>query len=83
MSCHFYILFSELKNKFYLGHTCDDLSERIRKHNANHRGFTGNVPDWKLAYAEEFELKKEAFFRERQVKAWKSRKKILELIDNG
>ncbi|WP_162341541.1 GIY-YIG nuclease family protein [Cyclobacterium salsum] len=80
MRCHFYILFSDFRNRFYLGHTCDDLPERIRKHNSNHKGFTGTVPDWKLVYAEEFDTKEEAFARETQVKKWKSRIKIQELI---
>jgi putative endonuclease len=28
----------------------DDLEERIRKHNSNHKGFTGIVNDWGLTY---------------------------------
>ncbi len=80
MPCHFYILYSEIKDRFYIGASCDDLAERIRKHNSNHKGFTGTVPDWKVAYAEEFDTKEEAFARETQVKKWKSRIKILELI---
>jgi len=38
------------------------------------------VDDWKIVYSEEFDSKEEAFERERQVKKWKSRKKILELL---
>lgn len=38
MCCSFYILFSASRNAFYLGHTCHDLSERLRKHNSNHKG---------------------------------------------
>jgi len=83
MPCCFYILFSESRDRFYLGHTCDDLPQRIRKHNSNHKGFTGSGPDWELAYAEEFDNKEEAFARERQVKKWKSRKKIIQLIQNS
>ncbi|MBL7910664.1 MAG: GIY-YIG nuclease family protein [Bacteroidia bacterium] len=40
---HLYILFSPSKNKYYVGHTGDDLVERIRKHNSNHKGFTGGI----------------------------------------
>jgi putative endonuclease len=80
MACYFYILHSELKDKFYLGHTCDKLEERIRKHNSNHKGFTGNTADWRLVYFEEFETKESAYTRERKVKSWKSKKKILILI---
>ena len=77
---HVYILYSATKNKFYIGFTSDDLEERIRKHNSNHKGFTGNVNDWVLSYSEAFELKADAFAREREIKKWKSRKKIEELI---
>jgi putative endonuclease len=77
---HIYILYSATKNKFYIGCTSDDLEERIRKHNSNHKGFTGNVNDWDLKYSEAFELKVDAFAREREIKKWKSRKKIEELI---
>ena len=83
MACHFYILFSEIRNRFYVGATCDDLEERVRKHNAKHKkGFTGTVDDWKIVYSEGFESKEEAFEREREVKKWKSRKKILGLLDS-
>jgi putative endonuclease len=75
-----YILFSETKNKFYIGCTSDELQERIRKHNSHHKGFTGNVNDWVLAYVEQFDCKADAFAREKEIKKWKSRKKIEELI---
>ncbi|MEQ8907653.1 MAG: GIY-YIG nuclease family protein, partial [Vicingaceae bacterium] len=72
MNCFTYILFSESANKFYVGHTCDKLMERILKHNSNHKGFTGNHHDSKVVYQEAFNSKKEAYARERQIKKWKS-----------
>ncbi|MCH6235892.1 GIY-YIG nuclease family protein [Cognataquiflexum rubidum] len=83
MPCSFYILYSKNLDKYYVGHTCDVMDERLRKHNSNHKGFTGNSPDWILMYMEEYSDKESAYRRERQVKSWKSRKKILELIDRG
>ena len=56
------------------------LSERIRKHNSNHKGFTGNTSDWKLMYSEFFSSKQEAYKREREIKRWKSKRKIEKLI---
>ena len=82
MKHFFYILYSISIDKFYIGHT-HDVSERLRKHNSNHKGFTGHKNDWEIVYSEEFDTKSEAYFRERQVKAWKSRSKILSLIDNA
>lgn len=75
-----YILFSLGRNKYYVGYTGDDLTERLRKHNSNHKGFTGNKGDWILMYHEVYEIKADAVKRERQIKNWKSRKLIEKLI---
>ena len=79
---HFYIIFSKTKNRYYTGHT-KDLDDRLAKHNTNHKGFTGKVGDWEIAYTEEYDSKSEAYARERQVKSWKSRKAIERLIRQG
>ena len=76
---HLYI-FSPTKNKYYIGHTGDDPVERIRKHNSNHKGFTGGIGDWELKYSEEYVTKSEAVKREKEIKSWKSRKMIEKLI---
>ena len=75
-----YILFSPIKNRFYIGFTSDDIIERIKKHNTNHKGFTGKTGDWILKYYETFETKEEAIKREATIKKWKSRKLIEKLI---
>ena len=77
---HLYILFSPTKNKYYVGSTGDTLEERIRKHNSNHKGFTGGVGDWELKYSEGFETKTEVLKWEKEIKNWKSRKLIEKLI---
>ncbi|WP_372587671.1 GIY-YIG nuclease family protein [Marivirga salinarum] len=82
--CNFYILFSPSLEKYYYGHTCDQLSERIRKHNSNHKGYTGKTDDWELSYNEEYPTKTKAQNRELQVKNWKNRKRAEALIkDSG
>jgi putative endonuclease len=40
-----YILFSIAKNKYYVGFTGDEIDERLRKHNSNHKGFTGKTAE--------------------------------------
>ncbi len=74
-----YILFSETKNRFYIGYT-SNLEERIIRHNQKSNGFTGNVNDWEVVYTEKYEVKEQAQKRELQIKSWKSRIKIQELI---
>ena len=76
----FYTLYSSNTDKYYIGHTGDNLQERLRKHNTNHKGFTGGVADWKVVFTENFDTKKAAYLREREVKNWKSRKLIEKLI---
>jgi putative endonuclease len=80
MTFHLYILYSPTLNKYYIGHTGDTLEERLRKHNSNHKGFTGKATDWKIVYTEEFKTKSAAYAREREIKAWKDRKRLEQLI---
>jgi putative endonuclease len=75
MSCYVYILYSQTLDKFYVGHTCEVLEERLRRHLTNHKGFTGKVPDWKIVYHESFPDKVEAYARERRLKDGKAGKK--------
>jgi len=75
-----YILFSAICDKYYIGYTGDDLLVRVRKHNSNHKGFTGISADWQIVYFEEYLTKKEAMQREKEIKQWKSRRMIEKLI---
>jgi putative endonuclease len=73
MKFQVYILYSISLDRYYIGYTADDISERIRKHNSNHKGFTGKVNDWQLKYTEQFEGKELAMKREKEIKSKKSR----------
>ena len=42
-----YILFSEIKNRYYIGFT-SNIEDRLKRHNQKSKGFTRNVDDWKL-----------------------------------
>ncbi|MBL7882444.1 MAG: GIY-YIG nuclease family protein [Bacteroidia bacterium] len=77
-----YIIFSITKNNFYVGYTSDILEERVRKHNTNHKGFTGGIGDWELKYSEIYSTKEEAIRREKQIKNWKSKRMIEKLIQS-
>ena len=74
-----YILFSEIKNRYYIGFT-SNIDDRLKRHNQKSKGFTGNVDDWKLVYTENYPTKEEAVQRELKIKSWKSKIKIQELI---
>ncbi|MDX2189255.1 MAG: GIY-YIG nuclease family protein [Bacteroidota bacterium] len=75
-----YIIYSPLKDTFYVGYTSDTLTERIRRHNSNHKGFTGKSNDWELKYFEKYPTKELALKREREIKSWKSKKRIAQLV---
>jgi putative endonuclease len=78
-----YILFSRLLNKYYVGFTGENEDERLRKHNCEHKGFTGSTNDWEIVYLEFFEEKSAAMLREKVIKKWKSRRLIEELIKSS
>lgn len=75
-----YILFSNTKDRYYVGYTSEELAERLRKHNSNHEGFTGGLGDWQIKYKEVYNSKAVALQREKKIKNWKSRKQIEKLI---
>jgi putative endonuclease len=75
-----YILYSETLDRYYIGSTDTTVEDRLRKHLSDHSGFTGKAKDWIVVYAERYKDKKASMLRERQIKSWKSRVKIEELI---
>ena len=81
--CFTYIIYSESLDKFYIGHTCESLDERLRKHLSQHKGYTSKVKDWKIIYSEIFENKSDAYKKELEIKSWKSKTKIKKLIENS
>jgi putative endonuclease len=78
-----YILYSVQLDKFYIGYTGQDMQLRLLKHLSDHGGFTGRAKDWEIVHQEFFNTKQEAMQREKQIKGWKSNKKIKALIGNS
>ncbi len=77
-----YILYSEKLDKYYIGST-SNIEGRILRHNSSNHGFTSTGKPWILKYSEPFAEKTEALKREMQLKSWKSRKMIEELISQS
>jgi putative endonuclease len=65
-----YIIRSSKTNQYYIGMT-SNLEKRIKSHNKNSGRFTKGKGPWELIYKEEFEDKKSAWLRERQLKRYK------------
>ena len=76
-----YILYSEVLSKYYIG-SSNNLEDRLKKHLSNHDGFTAKAKDWKIVYSQQFDTKAEAVTREKEMKAWKSAKRIARLIQS-
>ncbi len=74
-----YILYSPDIDKYYIGST-ENLTSRLAKHLSQHSGFTGKAKDWIMVYCEQLLTKNDALKRETEIKKWKSRKMIEQLI---
>ena len=77
---YIYILYSLSLDKYYIGSTSVHPTLRLRKHLANHRGFTNRAKDWEIVHTEAFCSKDLALKRELQIKAWKNKTKVAQLI---
>jgi putative endonuclease len=76
-----YILYSESKDRYYVGHT-ENLTVRLAYHNSGRVKSTKNFRPWICVYFEEFETKLVANRRELEIKKKKSRKYLEFLIQN-
>jgi putative endonuclease len=69
-----YILYSPTVKKF----STSNLQKRIHYHNNNRSPYTKHKGPWRLVYTEQYGVKQEALMRERELKSWKSSKRIME-----
>jgi putative endonuclease len=69
---HFiYILYSETRDRYYVG-SCADVSKRLIRHNAGATTSTKPGRPWKVVYSESFSSKTEALKHEIYLKRMKS-----------
>jgi len=80
---HFvYILYSESRNRYYIG-SCGDLEIRLGRHNAGANPSTKSGRPWKIVYNETCIDNAEALKREYYLKRMKSRIYLEALINKG
>ena len=79
MSFRLYILQSQSTNRYYIGQT-QDVERRLAYHNANYSKALKNRGPWRLVYSEGYATRAEAMRRERQIKSWKDRAMIAQLV---
>jgi len=75
-----YILYSEIADRYYVGH-CEDLFQRLERHNNKMVPSTKSYIPWRLVYHESYSTRQEANDRELYIKKMKSRKFIEKLIN--
>lgn len=76
-----YILNSSLNNSYYIG-SCGNIERRLSAHNSGEVKSTKRYMPWKIVYLEKYKSLSEAVKRERQIKSWKKRSAIENLISN-
>ncbi len=79
MKYYVYIIYSQLKNRYYTGYSSDP-EERLVEHNLGATPSTRPGRPWTLVFTEEFESKTAAILREKEIKRMKSRKYIESLL---
>jgi len=77
-----YVLHSKNFNKIYIGYT-SDLKNRLDAHNIYaKKGYAAKFRPWTVIHTEEFDTKKEAMKREKQLKSAKGREFIWNIVNS-
>jgi putative endonuclease len=79
MTYYVYILYSTKTDRFYVG-SCQNINERLIRHNAGYSKSTKAGSPWVLRFKEVFETRSAAVKREIEIKRKKSRIYIEYLI---
>ena len=77
-----YIIYSPSLDKYYIGYT-SDITKRMQEHNTGVSTFTSRASDWQIKYLESYPTREDARKREQFIKAKKSRKYLIWLIEQG
>lgn len=77
-----YILHNPITHRYYVGSTID-LARRLRQHKAGTTKTTRRLKTKELVYSETYKTEQEAREREKQIKSYKSKKYIEDLMHHG
>jgi putative endonuclease len=77
---YIYVLYSRIYQKIYIGYS-ENPEKRLASHNDDrNRDWTKSYRPWEIVYTEQFNTKKEALTREKQLKSSKGREFVREKI---
>ncbi|MEJ2054239.1 MAG: GIY-YIG nuclease family protein [Calditrichaceae bacterium] len=74
-----YVIHSISTDGIYIGQ-CNDLTDRLIRHNSNRNKSTAGKGPWELIFHREFTTRREAVRLERKLKSFKNKKYLLEWI---
>ncbi|HEY9170567.1 MAG TPA: GIY-YIG nuclease family protein [Lutibacter sp.] len=74
-----FVLYSKNYNKIYIGFT-SNLISRFLSHNQFGNGFTAKYRPWEVIYMEVFFTKKESMLREKELKSFRGREFIRNIV---
>ncbi len=74
-----YIIYTHKRDRYYVGST-HNITLRVERHNSGTTKSTKSGIPWVLVYYEEYLTRSEAIKREYEIKKWKSRKLVEELV---
>jgi len=80
MRYYTYIIKSQQNLSYYIG-SCEDVKIRLQQHNAGKVRSTKNKGLYKIVHLEEFQTRREAYRRERQIKSYKGGRAFKNLVD--
>ena len=72
---HVYVLRSGTTGRRYVG-SCENVDERVRRHNAGHSKSTRHGVPWVLIHTESFSTRSEAVGKERYYKSGRGRDEL-------
>ena len=81
MNYFVYILYSNSKDKFYIGQS-SNVKDRFQRHNNRRVQSTKFGVPWTLAHTEEFETRQQAIHREQFLKSPQGWQALLEIKNN-
>ncbi len=79
---HVYILYSQLKDRYYIGST-HDIRIRLLEHNSGMTPSTKDGRPWVCVFVHETQTLKKSRELEFRIKSWKDRKLIERIIQEG
>jgi putative endonuclease len=74
-----YVLLSATTGRRYIG-SCQDLDDRVRRHNAGESKATKHGVPWELMFSERLATRSEALRRERYYKTGRGRDELVRLM---